>query len=147
MERGEEPSKSILPEGHKPKEGLQDHGSPKHREEVAHDPDALRVRSAQVVIAAGGGHQPAEGVGLSLGDRLVVQLCVEVRRIDGESELPVGQQYRGDDQAKQQRDERRPAEAVQTLGLDGRGANNDATRTWAARRVPVRWRIPVTTLS
>jgi hypothetical protein len=46
----------------------------------------------------------------------------KVRRVDGEPELPVGQQRGGDDQAEYQCDQCGPAEAVKALGLHRRGA-------------------------
>ncbi len=114
----------------------------------AHDPHLLASRGGGCVSVSRG-HQPAEGFGLGRGDSFVVQLGVEVRRVDGTSELPVGQQHRGDDQTEEQRDECRPAEAAQlkpcsSLALTVVAPRKDATRAWAARRVPVRCRIPTT---
>ncbi len=147
MEQGEEPSSQILPEGHKPEEGLENHQNPEHGQEAAHDPHALRVGPAEVVVPVSRRDQPAEGLGLGLGDGFIVQLGVEVRCIDGKSEIPVGKQHRGDDQTEEKRDECRPAEAVEALALTVVAPRKDATRAWAARRVPVRCRIPVTPLS
>jgi hypothetical protein len=94
------PSRLILPEGHKPEEGLEDHEHPEPREEDAHDLDPPCVRATQIVVAVRGRDQPAKRIVRSLSRGFVVQLGIKVRRVDREPQLPVGEQRGGDNQAE-----------------------------------------------
>jgi hypothetical protein len=123
------PSKTILPEGYKPEQGLEDHQPTEEREKTAHNPHPVRIRPTEIVVAVRRGDQPSERIRLGLHGRFVIQLGIEVWRVYREAKLPVGQQHRGDDETEHQGNERRPAEAVRALRLDRRRAEESRNKS------------------
>ena len=92
------------------------------------------------MVEVTGGDKPAKRLGNSLLGGLLVELVVELARVDGELQLPRGQQDRSDDERWHERSHRYPAQHLQTLLLDGgrteKGRDYRVGRQQCARALP-----------
>lgn len=75
---------------------------------MGHPADACCVFGAECLVAVAGGGEPAEGAGVGFRGGLVVELGVQLGRVDRELEVPGGEQDGGGDEAEDERDEREP---------------------------------------
>jgi hypothetical protein len=113
---------SFYRERGEPSERLENHHGAQGPGQPRHVPDPPSILLAQRLIAVSGSCQPSESVRLRFSGGLLVQVLVELTRINSELQSPWSEEDRCGDEPEQESPDRDPTKRLKTLGSNGRGA-------------------------
>jgi hypothetical protein len=120
--RASDSRRSMYRQPGQPGERLNDHEDAQGAGDPRHPLDSPTVLLAQRLVAVASRGKPPERVGLRLGRGLLVELVVELLRVDRELEVPRCEQDRRGDEAQNQRAEGNPSPCLES-GLADRGGS------------------------